>query len=282
MPTIHGSDLFKKKGSGDSDDEDKKGDNLYVGGIDAKGGGGSGLMVEDNPNGNGGAAAANDVFSRVLANASSTQVDGNEKSAAGGGGDDNDEEKNVITMYANGFVLNDGPLRDPDTNAEDKAFCDDLMKGYVPRELVRNRDPTKKQSVRLALADRRHETYTPPVAPSYVAFSGGAALGSTHATTSEGIFSPGTLPMGPELNPNEPSTTIQIKTNDGKKLRLKVNLTITVEELAALVAESAGQGENDFTLIAGFPPVPLTDAKSTVEAAGLKGASVTQKAAVVK
>ena len=56
----------------------------------------------------------------------------------------------------------------------------------------------------------------------------------------------------------------------------QVNTSITVLQLAAIVAEQT-PGDAPFSLSAGFPPVALVDAAATVESAGLKGASITQK-----
>ena len=52
----------------------------------------------------------------------------------------------------------------------------------------------------------------------------------------------------------------------------------TVAELDALIRADHGAA-GSYQLLAGFPPAPLADPAASVEAAGLKGASVTQKAA---
>ncbi len=70
---------------------------------------------------------------------------------------------------------------------------------------------------------------------------------------------------------------MQVKTTDGKKLKLKVNTSITVAQLASLVAAANPGSRAPFALSAGFPPRDLVDGTATVEAAGLKGAAVTQK-----
>ena len=51
-----------------------------------------------------------------------------------------------------------------------------------------------------------------------------------------------------------------------------------VAQLDALIRADHG-AEGSYQLLAGFPPSPLADPAASVEAAGLKGASVTQKAA---
>ena len=68
-----------------------------------------------------------------------------------------------------------------------------------------------------------------------------------------------------------------MRTIDGKKLKLKINLSITVSQFAALVASNSVETASPFSLSAGYPPKDLTDGDATVEAAGLKGAAITQK-----
>ena len=71
------------------------------------------------------------------------------------------------------------------------------------------------------LDNRGHEDYTPPPPPSYVAFGGtGAALGSAASSSN---FTVDMLSQvdPPVLNESAPSTTLQIRLHDGKKLRLK-------------------------------------------------------------
>ena len=261
MSNIFG--LNSKKPGDDSDEEKKKQNEYYVGGTDGHGGG-SGMAVLGPPGGGGRAppSSVNDMMSRVVQAASNA----GEEDAPGA-------MNNVITLYSNGFVVNDGPLRDPEANQENREFIESLLKGVAPREF-RDQSRNPKEPVNISLSDKRSETYTPP---AYVPFSNGTSLGGGAQSDISDMFDPATLPMGPELDNGEASTTIQIKTNNGKKLRLKVNTKITVLQLAALISEQAGQDDAPFTLLAGFPPKELTDRNATVEAAGLKGASLTQK-----
>ena len=77
----------------------------------------------------------------------------------------------------------------------------------------------------ISLADKRPETFVPP---AYVAFSSGTSLGGA-AVSDDGMFDPAVLPMGPELDEAlGATTTIQIKTSAGKKLRLKVRALVTL------------------------------------------------------
>ncbi len=81
-----------------------------------------------------------------------------------------------------------------------------------------------KGTVSIGLDDRREEVYVPPPPPAYVAFGGaGATLGGgSNSTAGSAIFTSAQVASaGPVLDAAEPSTTIQVKMHDGKKLRIK-------------------------------------------------------------
>ena len=78
-----------------------------------------------------------------------------------------------ITVYQNGFVVDDGEFRVYDT-PENKEFMKELNEGYVPKELRKKYD----KPVGVALEDRRKEKFIPPPPPAYVAYQGeGTSMG---------------------------------------------------------------------------------------------------------
>jgi len=118
---------------------------------------------------------------------------------------------------------------------------------------------------------------------------------------------------GAALDAAAPKTTIQVKLADGKRLVVELNLTHTVGDLVVRVAAANATGGKPFTCVratavrgararararvavltpplpdspspptarlkAGFPPKALDSAMLTIEAAGLKNASVQQQA----
>jgi hypothetical protein len=88
--------------------------------------GGSGLAVEGPPPDRTGRGA--NVFDNLVDRASNQN-----------GAESNDSEVNTkaqITLYRNGFVVNDGPLRDPNLE-ENKAFLASLNRGEVPAGTLR-------------------------------------------------------------------------------------------------------------------------------------------------
>ena len=141
--------------------------------------------------------------------------------------------------------------------------------GRTPPELAQ-----ENGDVTVGLVDKRDQDYV----ETFRSFSGqGNSLGAgstsadTSANSSGGTFDPAALPAsGPVLQDGAPATSIQVRLVNGQRRVIRINLTCTVADLAALLREDA-QGSS-FRLVSGFPPKPLADASATVEAAGLKGA----------
>jgi len=234
-------------------DEEEKQQEFYAGGTDNRGGG-SGLAVVGPPRG----GPAN-VFDGVVAKAQS-------EAAASTG----DNVKTVkLNMYRNGFTVDEGPLRDP-AAPENEEFMQNLNRGMIPREL---REAGKEIDV--VLTDKREEDYVPP---AYVAFSGGATLGASSSSSERVIFTDSMLTgLGAVVvDDSKPTTTLQIKTQSGQKLRVKINQDQTVLHLAGHIRSVVGAG-GSFTLNAGFPPKDLANASLTIAEAGLVGASISHK-----
>ncbi|KAL3927699.1 MAG: hypothetical protein SGARI_005252 [Bacillariaceae sp.] len=145
-------------------------------------------------------------------------------------------------MYRGGFVVDDGEYRRPG-------------------------------GITVGLIDKRAEEYV----ETFRSFSGaGAALGGNtdSAGNSDGVFDPATLPeTPPEVDASQPTTSIAVRLPNGQRKVVKVNLTMTVQQLAAHIRPHLPESA-PFRIVAGFPPKPLEDAAATVEAAGLKGAQV--------
>ena len=173
--------------------------------------------------------------------------------------------RRTITMYRNGFVVDDGPYRrleDP----ENADFLRHLAMGRTPRELVEEGDVT------VNLVDKRSEEYV----ETFRSFSGtGTSLGTAIPTnhTTDGVVDPSTLASPPSPPPavdeSKPTTTIQVKLLNGQRRVVKINLDATVRTLAAML-----DATERFRLVTGFPPRPLTNLDATIDESGLKGAQV--------
>lgn len=149
----------------------------------------------------------------------------------------------------------------------------------MPRELqdyLRSRG-VPPGDVDVKVEDHRSEEWK---APPYRAYSGvGSALGGSSAPTTAVVHGAGAGAAQVTVNAGAPTTTIAVKLLDGRRERVVLNLTHTVGDLQSMVAALNGHKGKPFVLVAGFPPKPLAVATATVEAAGLKGAAVTQQAA---
>jgi UBX domain-containing protein 1 len=183
-------------------------------------------------------------------------------------GGSSDDVRRTITMYRNGFVVDDGPYRrlDDPSNAE---FLRSLAAGVTPRELLSEGDVT------VGLIDKRQEDYV----EQFQSFSGaGASLGTkTTGQEEDDIVDPESLPESPPaVDASQPTTSIQVRLPNGQRKVIKINLSASVGDLAAHLRDVAS---GKFRLLAGFPPAPIADLRQSVEAAGLKGASVSMQAA---
>lgn len=253
-------DSLRKK----EEEEAKKKNEYYTGGAGSRGG--SGLAVEG-PNTGGG-----DIFSRIVKKAE----DGGESMR---GGESSDNVTHKIKLYRNGFVVNDGPFRQGDT-PENKTFLEQLAMGYIPSEL-RSNQPGKQGEVDVGVEDLRNEDYVPPPPPAYVAYGGQGMVLSSSSTRQEGdggVVDPTQLPPAPEVDSTSPTTTVQVKLLNGKKIRVKINTSHSVAQLCAHIVASGGEAGR-FVLASGFPPkdLPPGSLEKSVADAGLQGASITLK-----
>jgi len=278
MPNIHGLHDNDAQASDDDKDDDDN-DRRYVGGVNARGGG-SGLAVLPNPENNSNSTSrADSIFN--LAEAGSD---------AAGSGSGNGEVRRMITMYASGFTVDNGPYRrlaDPD-NAE---FLTSLARGMIPRELSQEaRESGAGGEVLVGLVDKREEEYDSEKhgkqgrnaavdGSGFESFSGeGQRLSTSAATTSsEGVIDPSNASVPQAHDNSEPSTSIAIRLLNGKRLVVKVNVDSPLTELGHHIGSQAGT--DPYVLTSGFPPAVIRDLGKTIEEAGLKGAQVVLKKA---
>ena len=172
-----------------------------------QGGGGSGLAVVG-PEGDG----PDDPVARMFRQARQNAADG--AAPAEGGG------RTVVTVYANGFTVGDGPFRPSEGDPANEAFLRDVGRGLVPRELE---ESAQGGAVNLELVDKRGDTYEPP---AYVAFAGGGQTLSSGAPAAGAVLS-GSCPP-PVVDAAQPTTTIAIRLASGKRVKATLNLSHTV------------------------------------------------------
>lgn len=174
-----------------------------------------------------------------------------------------------ITLWKNGFQVDDGEFRDYNS-PENKKFMADLNEGYVPKELAEK----YKRKVGIALSDKRKEDYIPPPPPKYVSYSGeGASLGGAVGTG--GAVDTNAADGKPAFDASKPKTTIRFRFHNGDSAALDVNLDTKIDALFSYV-ESVAPVAGSYRLLHGFPPKALEDPSATVASAGVQNAVVKQ------
>jgi UBX domain-containing protein 1 len=141
--------------------------------------------------------------------------------------------------------------------------------GRTPRELMEGNvgSSSSNHNIVVGLIDKRNEDYVEP----FRSFSGtGSTLGTT-TTSTDGVFDPNAMPLS---LPHDSGTltTIAVRLPNGKRKIVNIALNATITDLAIQLQNDADNVP--FRLVSGFPPQPLTDITSTIEAAGLKGAQI--------
>ena len=245
----------------------------------------SGLAVQPNPDMEGGAAAAGPggLFGAIRSRAVDASSAGAGPDSAGAGA-----IRRRITMYRDGFTVDDGPFRRLDDPANGE-FLRSLAAGRTPKEMGLDKDGNAIQGdVMVGLVDKRGEDYGGGEGGGggsggggFAAFEGeGTSLGSSGTPAAEGgVITPDGTATAPAVDESQPTTSIQVRLANGKRLIVKVNQTATVGDVAAAVNASGDAGDGPYTLNAGFPPRPVEDLTQTVVEAGLAGSVVNQKKA---
>ena len=260
MPNIN--TLFSNRPKDDDEHSDGSEDDenaRYVGGISSHGGG-SGLAVLPDPH-----ADRSAIFQRA-------EQDQHDDDEAGG----QQGHRRIITMYRDGFTVDDGPYRrvDDPNNAE---FLQSIARGMTPLELVNDAPPGG--NITVVLSDKRSEDYV----ETFHSFSGvGQSLGSRggSGSASSGVIDPsvGSLPIQTPATGGK-VTSIQVRLLAGKRLVIKLPVNAPVQALVQEILGSGDAGSDPFVLMGGFPPRQITNLCVTIQEAGLAGASVTQKKA---
>mmetsp|Transcript_147419 Transcript_147419/g.209211 ORF Transcript_147419/g.209211 Transcript_147419/m.209211 type:complete len:179 (+) Transcript_147419:252-788(+) len=176
-------------------------------------------------------------------------------------------------MYRNGFTVGDGPLRDYES-PDNKKFLSDMMKGYVPQELI---NQMGTDQIDVDLNDKRGEEYKEPPKPSFTSFSGGGtSLGGVPDNNPYvDVSNVDVKAEPPKVDKSKPTTRVQLRLHTGKTVEVELNLDTKVLELSNY-AMSMAPVNGEFQLVGGFPPKPA-DISKTIEEAGLDDAKVIQK-----
>merc|ERR1711976_29143 len=238
---IHSLDDYKKK-----TDKNKKGQEFYTGGEK------SGLAVQD-PN-------AKDLINQA------SEFSKENPDAKG-----NPNAK--ITLYANGFIIDDGEFRDF-SNPENKKIMAQLKEGKIPRGLLK---ASQDQNLDIGVEDRTKENYVPPPPPAYVAFDGQATtFGGDKLAMQSGKIN--TNIAAPKFDESKPTTQLAIEYYNGEKERIKVNKDTLFDTVHSYIGQKAPVVGRYEVLKVAMPPQQIPDAfGKTLEAIKLVNCRIIQR-----
>lgn len=177
------------------------------------------------------------------------------------------KDKIKLTLYKNGFTINDGEFRDK-TAPENKRFMEDVERGEIPHELR-----TKNVSdLGVEVDDRRGENYEPPKEEKkFQAFTGAGK--SISQVNTKGLHVDNKVSS--TVDRSKPTCKVNIRLFNGEVVSDDFNLSQTLQDVINYVKKKSGS--NNFSLLDGFPPKPLKDYNKTIQELHLEGSLLTQK-----
>lgn len=183
-----------------------------------------------------------------------------------------------ITIYKNGFQVGNGEFR-PLTDKKNVGFLEDLKEGHIPRELEQEVEkqllaegakPQDVTHVGVELVNKQAEEYVPKFDFKQTV---GMAVGI--GGSSEGGMQKKIVPKEVKIDESKDKTVLQLVLHPRERVRVTFNQANTVRDLFAHMAFLSKL--SDFSVLANFPPQPLTNLDQTLKEAGLLNASVQQR-----
>ena len=177
------------------------------------------------------------------------------------------KNKLKLTLYKNGFIIDDGEFRNKNDPAN-KKFMEDVEKGYIPSELAKK----GIDDLGIELDDHRDENYEPPKEEKkFHAFTGlGQSLSSVNT---KGLHVEKNVTSN--VDRSMPTCKVNIRLFNGEVVSEDFNLNQTLQDVINFVRKKSGS--NNFALLDGFPPRPLTDYYKTIQELRLEGSLLTQR-----
>lgn len=189
--------------------------------------------------------------------------------------ENNRETAVVLKMWRNGFSVDDGPLREY-ADPANKPFLDSIKRGQIPQELTGR----GRGTIDLSMEDHRNDEYVKPK-PKQVPFMGeGYRLGNPVAevTTSKPPASSASAPVAVKVDESQPTTQIQIRVADGRRLVGKFNHTHRISDVRNFIVQSHPEyAGTNFVLMTNFPNQELTNESLTLTDAKLLNAVLVQR-----
>lgn len=215
--------------------------------------------------------------------------------------------RRALTLWRNGFTIDDGPLyafSEPET----LEILREIRMGRLPRHIA---NVDNDEEIEMAVEKRENEDWTPAASRSAGGAVGrGTVAGSTfhgqgnrlgryycHRRESNSSAIPGEpiVPAAPslapaaapvdsnfaqptpEINPSLPQTTIQLRLADGTRLVTQFNLISTMNDLYSFVSRARPTQGREFVLQTIFPTRVLEKGSKTIEQEGLKSGTVVMR-----
>ena len=180
---------------------------------------------------------------------------------------DKTKNKLKLKIYKNGFILNDGEFRDI-SDPINKKFMDDVGKGYIPKELVKK----GYNDLGIEMEDNRDKNYEPPKEEKkFQAFTG---LGkSISSVNTQGLYVDKNATSN--VDRSRPTCKVNIRLFNGEVVSEDFNLNHTLQDVINFVKKKSGS--QNFSLLDGFPPRPLTDYYKTIQELHIEGSLLTQR-----
>ena len=180
---------------------------------------------------------------------------------------DKTKNKLKLSLYKNGFILDNGEFRNKSEPAN-KKFMEEIEKGYIPNELVKK----GITDLGIEMDDHRDENYEPPKEEKkFQAFTG---LGkSISSVNTEGLHV--NKNASSNVDRSKPTCKVNIRLFNGEVVSEDFNLSQTLQDVINFVKKKSGS--NNFSLLDGFPPRPLTSYNKSIQELHLEGSLLTQK-----
>jgi UBX domain-containing protein 1 len=177
------------------------------------------------------------------------------------------KNKLKLSLYKNGFIIDNGEFRNKNEPAN-KKFMEEIEKGYIPNELVKK----GITDLGIEMDDHRDENYEPPKEEKkFQAFTG---LGkSISSVNTEGLHVNKNATSN--VDRSKPTCKVNIRLFNGEVVSEDFNLSQTLQDVINFVKKKSGS--NNFSLLDGFPPRPLTSYNKTIQELHLEGSLLTQK-----
>ena len=145
---------------------------------------------------------------------------------------------------------------------------EEVERGYIPNELVKK----GYTDLGIEMDDRREENYEPPKEEKkFHAFTGqGKSLGNVNT---QGLHVDKSATSN--VDRSRPTCKVNIRLFNGEVVNEDFNLNQTLRDVFNFVKRKSGS--NNFSLLDGFPPRPLTDFNKTIQELHLENSLLTQR-----